>query len=100
MKSKILKLTRLIQQKLGNTPESAALNALASRYWDVTAGETITKRSAAELLGIVQSHLSLAESRRPDHPQIRISEQEDSGLLIFEMVTKDQPFIFDTLSSL
>ncbi|MFT7406064.1 NAD-glutamate dehydrogenase domain-containing protein, partial [Zhongshania sp.] len=100
MKSKILKLTRLIQKKLGNTPESAALNALASRYWDVTAGETITKRSAAELLGIVQSHLSLAESRRPDHPQIRISEQEDSGLLIFEMVTKDQPFIFDTLSSL
>jgi glutamate dehydrogenase len=100
MKSKILKLTRLIQKKLGNTPESAALNALASRYWDVTAGETIAKRSAAELLGIVQSHLNLAELRRPDHPQIRISEQEDSGLLIFEMVTKDQPFIFDTLSSL
>ncbi|MEX1665435.1 NAD-glutamate dehydrogenase [Zhongshania arctica] len=100
MKSKTGKLTRFIQQKLGNTPESEALSALASRYWDVTASETIAKRSAAELLGTVQSHLSLAESRRLDQPKISISEQGDSGLLVFEMVTKDRPFIFDTLSSL
>ncbi len=100
MKSKIGKLARLIQQQLGNTPDSTALSALASRYWDVTASETIAKRSAAELLGIVQSHLSLAESRRPDNPKIHISEPNDSGVLVFEMITTDQPFIFDTLSTL
>ncbi|MBB5186257.1 glutamate dehydrogenase [Zhongshania antarctica] len=100
MKSKLGKLTRLIQQQFGNTTDSAALSALAARYWDVAASETITKRSAAELLDIVQSHLSLAESRRADNPKIQISPPNDSGVLVFEMVAKDQPFIFDTLSSL
>lgn len=99
MKKALSKLQRLIGKTLAGE-ERVHLSNITSRYWDIVAHEELTQRPTTELLEITRAHLALAASRRGNSAKIRITPDKDRGVLIFEMVASDTPFIFDSISNL
>lgn len=100
MKSNLNKLFRRIKQSVDDPTEQQHLLNIAERYWDIIDREEFRQRSAADLLTITRQHLALAATRRGDALKLEIKEDESRGVLIFQMVAQDHPFIFDSLSNL
>ncbi|WP_372763643.1 NAD-glutamate dehydrogenase [Litorivivens sp.] len=100
MKSKLNRLYRQIKQSVNDPQERQQLLNIAERYWDIIDREEFRQRAAKDLLDITRRHLALAATRRGDALKLDIREDPERGILLFEMVAEDRPFIFDSLSNL
>ncbi|MAY36706.1 MAG: NAD-glutamate dehydrogenase [Spongiibacteraceae bacterium] len=100
MKSNLSKLHTYIRKSVAAREEQQQLIRIADRYWDVIDQHELKRRSGAELFDITRHHLELANTRRGNSVKLNIHEDEERGTVLFEMVTADRPFIFDSLSNL
>lgn len=99
MKNTLNKLQKMIRDTLSGDEREHLAN-IAARYWDIVAHEELKQRPVSELLHITRHHLALAATRRGNSVKIRIEPDNERGVLIFEMVASDTPFIFDSISNL
>ena len=87
----------------GTSPqEQALLTTFCRGYFRLADPEDVCERSAADLFGMLQSHLQFARQRAPGYPKLRVLNpaREDTGFssrhTVVEVVNDDMPFLVDS----